>query len=124
MTEKLQVKEHLRNDALYRPLTESSLGGEWKRRLFHRHALNQQLKAALLERSRLPKRFIRIGVPILCTAFAFAVYFGWIHPEHWHEYIVPVVNLDIPPIGLKETLIFVAIVNGLTLLIRKRAYLL
>ena len=121
MTHKLQVKEHLRNSALYRPLSEPSLDGEWKCRLFYRRTVHSQLKVVLRKRSRLPKPFICIGVPILYIAFSFAIYFGLIHPEHWYENIIPIANFDIPPIGLKETLIFVAIVNGLTFLVRKRA---
>jgi hypothetical protein len=124
MTDRLQIKDHLRNGVLYRPVTEPSPGGEWKRRLLRQHALRQQLQTALREKSRFPKGFVCIGVPILCITLAFSLYFGFIHPEHWLENIIPVVNFDIPPIGLKEALVFVAIVNGLTLLVRKRAVLL
>jgi hypothetical protein len=122
MTDKLQVKEHLRNEALYRPLSEPSLGREWKRRLFYQHTLHRQLKAALWERPHLLKRFVCIGVPIICIALVFASYFGFIQPEHWFESIIPVVSLDVPPIGLKEALAFVAIVNALTFIIRKRLF--
>ena len=122
MTDKLQVREHLRNEALYRPLSEPSPGGEWKRRLFYQHTLHKQLKAALWERPHLLKRFVCIGVPIICIALVFTWYFGFIHPEHWFENIVPVVSFDVPPIGLKEIFVFVAIVNGLTFIIRKRVF--
>jgi hypothetical protein len=122
MTDKLQVKEHLRNGALYRPVAEPSPGAEWKRRLFYQHTSHQQLKAALQERPRLLKRFICIGIPILCITLAFAVYIGFVHPESWFKNLVPVVHFDVPPMGLKETLIFIAVANGLTLFIRKRAF--
>jgi len=122
MTDKLQVKEHLRNDALYRPLSEPSPGGEWKRRLFYQHTLHKQLKAALLERPPLLKQFVCIGVPVICIALVFTSYFGFIHPERWFENIVPVVSFDVPPVGLKEVFVFVAIVNGLTFIIRKRVF--
>ncbi len=124
MTDKLQVKEHLRNNALYRPVDEPSPGEEWKRRLFRRYAKRQQLQDALRERSRLSKGFVCIGVPVLGIILAFALYFGWIPTEHWLEGVVPAVNFDIPPIGLQEALIFAAIVNSLTLLVRKRAHIL
>jgi hypothetical protein len=122
MTDKLQVKEHLRNGALYRPAAEPSLGAEWKRRLLNQHASHQQLKAALRERPRLLKRFLCIGIPILYITFAFAVYIRFLHPESWFKNLVQVVNFDVPPIGLKEIFIFIAVANGLTLFIRKRAF--
>lgn len=142
MTDKLQVKEHLRNEALYRPLSEPSLNEEWKRRLFFQHTLQKQLKSALLEKPHLLKPFVIIGVPILCIALVFASYFGLIHPERWFESIFPRLNIfesivsflsffentvpllspDVPPIGLKEVLVFVAIVNALTFIIRKRLF--
>ena len=122
MTHELQVKEHLRNGALYRPLSEPSPDGKWKRRVFRQLMLRQQLKAALEE--KLSKKLVRIGVPVLCSAFAFAVYFGWIHPAGWFGALAANMNnLNIPPVGLKEALIYVAIVNGLTLLVRKRSLL-
>ena len=132
MTDKLQVREHLRNGVLYRPLSEPSPGGEWKRRLFYQHTLHKQLKAAFLERPLLLKQFVCIGVPVICIALVFASYFGLINPERWFENIVsllaffqnivPLLSLDVHPIGLKEVLVFVAIVNALTLIIRKRLF--
>ena len=122
MTDKLQVKEHLRNEALYRPLYEPSPGREWKRRLLYQHILHRQLKVALWERPHFLKQFVCISVPIICIALVFTSYFGFIRPEHWFESIIPVVSLDIPPIGLKEVLTFVAIVNALTFIIRKRLF--
>ena len=142
MTYKLQVKEHLRNEALYRPLPEPSLNEEWKRRLFYQHTFHKQLKAALWERPHLLQRFVCIGVPIICIALVFTSYFGFIDPERWFEdiisqlsffenivpvtsffeNIVPLLSLDVPPIGLIEVFVFVAIVNGLTFIIRKRLF--
>ncbi len=142
MTDKLQIKEHLRNETLYRPLSERSLSEEWKRRLFYQHTLHQQLKAALWERPHLLKQFVCIGVPILCIALLVASYFEFIHPERWIESIVPALSffekivplltffenivalpsLDVPPIGLLEVLVFVAIVNALTFIVRKRLF--
>lgn len=124
MTHELQVKEHLRNGALYQPLSEPSLSGEWKRRLFRQRMLRQQLKAALEERPRLLKKFVRIGAPVLCIAFTFAVYFGLINPAGWSETLVAdISNFDVPPVGWKEALLYAAAVNGLTLLVRKRSQL-
>lgn len=124
MTYKLQVKEHLKNDVLYHPLDKPSLSGDWKRKLFYQHTLHQQLKYALQEKNPILKMFVCISVPIICISLAFAAYFGIIHPEHWFENIVPILQFNVPPIGLKEIIVFVAIVNGLTLLIRKRTFLL
>lgn len=124
MMHKLRVQEHLRNGALYLPVSEPPLSGEWKRRLFRQRLLRQQLLAALEERPRLSKRLLRIGVPVLCGAFAFAAYLGLIYPAGWSEALVAYVsNLDAPPVGLKESLLYIAAVNGLTILVRKRAHL-
>jgi len=122
MTHKLQVKEHLRNGALYQSLSETSLSVEWKCRLFDRHTMQRQFKAALQYKSHFLKRFVCIGIPIICITLVFAAYFGFIHTEHWYENIVQVINFDISPMGLKEVLIFIAVVNGLTFLIKKRAF--
>jgi hypothetical protein len=120
MEHQLPVKEHLRNSALYRPVSEPLLSEEWKRRLFYQHSINRQLKTALQERNHIFKFFVYIGVPIACMAFAFAVYSGLLNPATWFENVVSIVNFDIPPIGLKETLVFIAVVNGVTFLTRKR----
>jgi hypothetical protein len=55
-----------------------------------------------------------------------------LHPERWIENIVPLLtffekivtlpSLDVPPIGLLEVLVFVAIVNALTFIVRKRLF--
>jgi len=124
MKETLPVKEHLRNEALYQPLSEPSLSEEWKRRLFYQHTLHRQLKAALWERPHFLKRFVCISVPVICIALVFTSYFEFIHPIHWFESIVPVMSFDVPPIGLKEVLIFVAIVNALTFVIKERLFVL
>jgi hypothetical protein len=142
MTDKLQVKEHLRNETLYRPLFNPSPGMEWKRRLFYQHTLHRQLKAALWERPRLFKPFVCIGIPVICIVFVIVSYFEFIHPEYWNGNIVPALSfcekivplltffenivalpsLDVPPIGLLEVLVFVAIVNALTFIVRKRLF--
>jgi hypothetical protein len=132
MTETLPVKEHLRNEALYRSLSEPSLSEEWKRRLFSQYTLHEQLRAALWERPHFLKRFVCIGVPIICIALVFTSYFGFIDLESWFEGIVPILSLfeniapildlEVPSIGLKEVFIFVAIVNALTFIIRKRVF--
>lgn len=142
MKETLPVKEHLLNRALYQSLSERSLNEDWKRRLFYQHTLHQQLKAALWERPHSLKRFVCIGVPILCIALLIASYFEFIHPERWirniihalsffekivslltfFENIVALPSLDVPPIGLLEVLVFVAIVNALTFIVRKRLF--
>jgi hypothetical protein len=57
-------------------------------------------------------------------AVVFTWYFGFIQPERWFENIIPVLRFDVPPIGLKEVFLFVAIVNGFTFIIRKRAFVL
>jgi hypothetical protein len=123
MTYELQVKEHLRNGALYRPLSEPLLSSEWKHRLFRQRMLRQQLEAALEERPRLFNKFVRVGTPVLCVAFTFAVFFGLINPAGWSETLVVEINNHVPFVGLKETFLFIAVVNGLTLLVRKRSLL-
>lgn len=117
---KLQVKEHLRNGALYQPVTESYLNQEWKRRLIRQYTLNHQLNAVLQERNGFLKPLVYIGVPVTCLLAVFATYVGLIQPEQWLEKIVSVAYFDIPPIGFKETFVFAAVVDCLTLLIWKR----
>jgi hypothetical protein len=124
MMHKLQVKEHLRNGALYQSVTESSLSEEWKRRLFCQYNMHKQLKAALRERTGVLKPLIYIGVPVMCILLVFAAYFGFLQPGQWLEKIVLATNFDIPPIGLKEIFVFAALVNGLTFLIRERRFFL
>lgn len=120
MTDNLPVREHLRNSALYRPVTESSPGNEWKHRLLHQYNLSRQINHALKTRTGILKWFICIGVPIACIVLAFAVYFGFIQPGDWIESIGSIKDWNIPPMGLKEAFIFIAAVNGLTFLIQKR----
>jgi len=122
MMNKLQVKEHLRNGALYQPATEFSLSEEWKRRLFCQYTMHKQLKAALRERTGVLKPLVYIGVPVTCILLVFASYFGFLQPGQWLDKIVLAADFDVPPIGLKEIFVFAAMVNGLTLLIRKRVF--
>jgi len=122
---KLQVKEHLRNGALYQSVTESSLSEEWKRRLFCQYNMHKQLKAALRERTGVLKPLIYIGVPVTCILLVFAAYFGFLTLGQWFEDIISTIELlKVPPIGLKEIFIFAAVVNGLTFLIRERRFFL
>lgn len=122
MTHELSVKEHLRNSMVYQPASVPVPGKEWKRRLLCRYSLNRQIKTALQERKRLIKWFVYVGVPVLCIAFSFTVYFELPPMENWIRNIEPILNFEIPPIGLKEVLIFIAAVNVLTFLSRKRIY--
>ncbi|MBN2242099.1 MAG: hypothetical protein JW793_05370 [Acidobacteria bacterium] len=124
MTDKLPLKEHLRNAALYRPVTESSTGGEWKRRLLLQYGMSRQINDALKTRTGMLKWFVCIGIPVACIALALAVYFGCIQPELWLDGIGSMDYPDVPPVGLKEALVFIAVVNGLTFLIRKREWML
>ena len=118
--DKMQVKEHLRNGTLYQPVTESSLNQEWKRRLIRQYILYNQLNAALQERNGFLNPLVYIGVPVTCLLVVFAAYLGFIQPEQWLEKIVSAAYFDIPPIGFKETFVFAAVVDCLTLLIWKR----
>lgn len=120
MTDKLPVKEHLRNAALYRPVTEHSPGREWKHRLLLQYRMSRQINNALKTRTGVMKWSITIGVPVVCIVLAFSIYFGLTQPGDWFESIGSIKDWTIPPIGLKEVLIFIAAVNGLTFLVRKR----
>lgn len=120
MMDKMLVKEHLRNGTLYQSISETSSGEEWKRRLIRQYTLNNQLNSALQERNGFLKPFVYIGVPVTCLLAVFAAYVGFIQPEEWLEKIVSAAYFDIPPIGFKETLVFAAMVDCLTLLIWKR----
>ena len=124
MTDKLPVKEHLRNAALYGPATESSPGEEWKHRLFRQYNMSRQINDTLYARTGMFKWLVYVGVPVVCILMAFSVYFGFIHPGNWIESIDSIENWNIPPISLKEILLFAAAVNGLTFLIRKREWIL
>jgi len=124
MTDRLKVKEHLRNDALYWPVAESSLSEEWKRRLLSQFAVNKQLKDALGEGNGFLKPLLYVGVPVACILLVFSAYFGFIQPGRWFDKIVLAADIYVPLIGLKEIFVFAALVNGLTFLIRKRGSLL
>lgn len=122
MTDKLHVKEHLLNQDLYKPAGESYINTEWKTRLFREYAIRQELKNALMERPPLYKWVIYLCAVIICLTFAFVTYLGFIDPVHWFDNIGRIFNFNIPSIGLKETLVFVILINVLTLMIRKRSY--
>jgi len=122
MMHKLNVREHLRNSALYQPVTEIPLSEGWKSRLFLQYTIQKQLKAVLRERTVFSNPFVYIGVPVAFILLVTAAYYGFLRQENWIESIAWMVDFEVPPIGLKETLVFAAIVNGLTLLIRKRVF--
>jgi len=125
MTNKLAVKEHLRNAALYRPLTETSPGMEWKRRLLRQYSMDKQLSDALNLNNGIFKLPVCIAVPIACLLIVFSSYFGFLPLGQWFEDILSAIDvLKIPPIGLKEIFVFAAVVNGLTFLTRKRTFFL
>ena len=125
MTNKLAVKEHLRNAALYRPLTEPLPGMEWKHRLLRQYSMDKQLNDALYLHNGVLKLPVCIVVPIACLFFVFSAYFGYLPLGQWFEEIIISIDaLTIPPIGLKEIFVFAAVVNGLTFLIRKRTFFL
>jgi hypothetical protein len=123
MTDKLPVKEHLRNAALYRPAAESSPSREWKHRLLRQYDMSRQINNLLKTRTGTLQWFVCIGVPVACTVLAFAVYFGYMQPEDWVINIPAIEDWPLPRIGLKETLIFIAAVNVLTFLVRKRDWI-
>ncbi len=122
MTNKLPVKEHLRDAALYRPLTEPLTGTEWKRRLLRQYSMHKQLNHALHVKRGILRLPVCIVVPITCLFLVFAAYFGFLPLGQWFESIISIDVLNVPPIGLKEIFVFAAVVNGLTFLIRKRAF--
>jgi len=125
MTNKLPVKEHLRNAALYWPLTESLPGREWKSRLLSQYSMQKQLNDALLAKNGIFKIPVSIAVPIACLFFVFSAYFGFLPLGQWFEDIISTIDLlKVPPIGLKEIFIFAVVVNGLTFLIRERRFFL
>ena len=82
--------------------------------------MSRQINDALQTRTGLSKWLVFISVPVVCKILAFAVYFGFMPPGIWIERIGSIKDLKIPPIGLREVFVFIAAVNGLTLLIRKR----
>jgi TRAP-type uncharacterized transport system fused permease subunit len=125
MTNKLPVKEHLRNAALYRPLNESSPGTEWKHRLLRQYSMGKQLDNALHAKNGIFNLPVCIVVPIACLLIVFSAYIGFLPLGQWFEdIIISIDNLNVPRIGLKEIFIFAAVVNGLTFLIRERKFFL
>jgi TRAP-type uncharacterized transport system fused permease subunit len=125
MTNRLSVKEHLRNAALYRPLTEPSTGMEWKGRLLRQYSMDRQLNDALHAKNGILKLPVCIAVPVACLFLVFSAYFGFLPLGQWFEYTISSIDaLKIPPIGLKEIFVFAALVNGLTFLIKERRFFL
>jgi hypothetical protein len=125
MTNRLSVREHLRNADLYRPLTEPSPGMEWKGRLLRQYGMGQQLNDALHEKNGVLKLPVCIAVPVACLLIVFSAYFGFLPLGQWFEEIISSIDAwKIPPIGLKEIFIFAALVNGLTFLIKERRFFL
>ncbi len=122
MTDRLQIKDHLRNEALYQSGAESSLGVEWKQRLIRRLMFNRQLAAALRERQSLFKPFVWMSIPLLSVFFSLASYLGYIHPERWHEDMAPALSAVATSVNPMEVLLLVAIVNGLAFLWHKRLF--
>lgn len=122
MQNKLQVKEHLRNQDLYKSSDESYINSVWKTKLFRQYAMKQELKNALMERPPFFKWFLCICIVIMCFSFSIAAYLGFINPAHWFDNIGQITKYKIPVIGIKEVLIFVILINGLTFMIRKRSY--
>jgi len=123
MADRLPVKKHLRNGALYQSPMEPLPGGEWKRRLFHQYSIHRQLIVLLQERISLLKWFVCAGIPSACIALVFAAYFGFIHPGDWLEKVIQTMNFDIPVIGMQEALILIAIINGWVLFTRRRIFM-
>jgi TRAP-type uncharacterized transport system fused permease subunit len=125
MTDKMPVKEHLRDAALYRTFTEPSPGMEWKSRLLRQYSMQKQLNDVLLAKNGIFKIPLSIAVPVTCLFFVFAAYFGFLPLGQWFEYTISLIDaLKIPPIGLKEIFVFAALVNGLTFLIKERRFFL
>ena len=122
MPYKLTVKEHLRNDSLYQPLFEPSYDNEWKRRLLNHYAIHKQFKDTLNSRTSTLKVGACIVVPVVCLFLVFASYFGLLHLGPWFESIILKAALNVPVIGLKEVLVFAAVVNSLTFLFMKQKF--
>ncbi len=125
MTHKQAVKEHLRNAALYRTLTEPSPGMEWKSRLLRQYSMQKQLNDVLLAKNGIFKIPLSIAVPVACLSIVFAAYYGFLPLGQWFKDIMISIDvLKVPPIGLKEIFVFAALVNGLTFLIKERRFFL
>ena len=122
MTHTLPVKEHLRNAALYRPLREPLHSSEWKRRFLNQYNMQKQLNDALHLKTSIFKLPVCMAVSIVCLFLVFTAYFGVLPSVQWFESIKIVGLLNILPIGLKEILIFAAVVNSLTFLSMKRKF--
>ena len=115
MTHELPVKDHLRNSALYHARIEAAPGTEWKCRLLRQYAVQRQVKALLQEKGSGLKWFAGIGIPGVCIALVFAAYFGFAHPGEWMKSVIPA-------IGMRETFLLIAMVNGWFLVSRRRMF--
>ena len=122
MAPKLPVKEHLRNAELYQPLDKPLYSSKWKRRLLNQYIMHGQLREVLYSKNSILKLAVCISIPVFCLFLVFTGYFGFLPPGQWLENIMLKNLLNIPPIGLKEILIFAAMVNGVTFLIMQRKY--
>ena len=122
MINKLPVKEHLRNAALYQPPEEPLCGSKWKRRLLDRYSMHEQLNDVLYSKNSILKLAACIIIPVGCLFLVFAAYFGFLPLGQWFENIISKDLLNIPPISLNEILIFAVTVNCLTFLIMKRKF--
>jgi len=122
MTHKLPVKEHLRNAALYQSLNQPLHSSEWKRRLLNQYNMQKQLNDALHLKTSIFKLPICIVVPITCLFLVFATHFGLLPLGQWLVNVINIGSLSMIPIGLKEILIFAALVNGLTFLSMKQKF--
>ena len=119
---KLPLKEHLRNAALYQSLEEPVYSSRWKRRLLDRYCINEQLNDVLYSKNSTLKLAACIVIPAGCLFLVFAAYFGFLPLGQWFKNIITKDLLNIPPISLKEILIFAVTVNCLTFLIMKRKF--
>jgi hypothetical protein len=122
MTDTRPVQEHLRNSALYQPPMAATPGAEWKHRLYRQYFIGRQLTVLLQERIHLLKWFIYISIPVVCIALVFAAYFGFIHPGELFGSMLAYKKWNIPPVGLKEVFLLIAIVNGWVLYTRRRIF--
>jgi hypothetical protein len=117
MTNKRLIKDLLGNKELYAAEMTTAIGDEWKKRLLGRYAPDKKLVIATRDERSAWLPAASIALPILCIAVAVASYLGFIHPAAWLESI-PTVNFKAPVIDWKEGLLFAAIVNAVTFLLK------
>jgi hypothetical protein len=122
MTHKLTVKEHLGNAALYQPLVVAPYSSEWKHRLLNQYSINKQLNDVLYTKTSIIKMPACIILPIICLLFVFTSYSGFLPLGQWYENIISKDVLNLPAIGLKEILVFAAVINGVTFLSMKNKF--